>query len=427
MWRSLGITCSLTLGLGLFVAMQTWGYSMLGPFTPGEWVPDLIVKLPSSGVPETAIDEIRQIKGVIADQCIPLAVEQVKFAEDVTGSEIRATASRQDNCVMVGIDANAAMAGSDPVFNFRFIEGTKEEAIKKLQSGRYCLVPDHFQRESGLTIGDKFAVVPPEDPDHPIEYEIAGVVNMDGWHWMSKVGLRNRNGGRSAGLMFSPYAQVKKDFGLERVAFFWMSLDGSASEDEIKEDLKTIVASQPSAPQSGARGRGGLGGFAGRGGGGVESRSADGVRKAIGERASGIIWALCQLPLITLAVTALGVINTIAASVRSRRWEMGVLRAMGTTRFGLLRLILAEAVLIGVAACLLSLCFGVLSGYCGTGITRYVNVRGGMVTPLVIPWTQIGIGFAMTLGMCLMAAFTPAFLTARTDTLHLLKAGRAAT
>ena len=38
---------------------------------------------------------------------------------------------------------------------------------------------------------------------------------------------------------------------------------------------------------------------------------------------------MCELPLITLLVTSLGVVNTIMASVRARRWELGVLRPWG--------------------------------------------------------------------------------------------------
>ena len=128
----------------------------------------------------------------------------------------------------------------------------------------------------------------------------------------------------------------------------------------------------------------------------------------------------------TLAVAALGVINTVLSSVRSRRWDMGVLRAIGITRFGLVRMIVAEAILVGVVACLLSLGFGVMAGYCGTGITRYVNIRGGMITPLIIPWAKLTIGFGGTLGLCLLAALWPAIAAGRTEPLKLLQAGRAA-
>ena len=90
-------------------------------------------------------------------------------------------------------------------------------------------------------MGGKFAVIPPESPQQRVEYEIAGVVSMTGWHWMSKVGLRNRGGGRSAALMFAPFSEVRRDFAIDRITFFWMNLDGTATEDQIKESLQTIA------------------------------------------------------------------------------------------------------------------------------------------------------------------------------------------
>ena len=68
----------------------------------------------------------------------------------------------------------------------------------------------------------------------------------------------------------------------------------------------------------------------------------DEVRTRILGRADDMIWAMCELPLITLLVTSLGVVNTIMASVRARRWELGVLRALGVTRGAMFRMILAE-------------------------------------------------------------------------------------
>jgi putative ABC transport system permease protein len=478
LWRAVGTAAALTVGLGLFVATQTWGYSMLGPFMPGDWAPDALVALTPVGVPDAEIDAVRHVKGIKAEQCLPVAVQQVKFADDVTGFHVRESATRQDNCVMIGIDPDKALGGVQPLFNFRFVAGTPREAVEKLHHGRYCLVPDHFQRESGLGIGDKFAVLPPDAPEHPVQYEIAGVVSMDGWHWMSK----NLRRGRAAGLMFAPYADVRRDFGINRVTHFWMNLDGTATEDQIKESLQTIAqrnfdgklasmqrdrglggeafgfggprrqraAGGESAGRSGRRrerpagreaagfagpprqsGPGGeMGGFGGRRrtmGANVNLQTAESVRKTVNARADGIIWALCQLPLVTLAVASLGVVNTVLSSVRARRWDMGVLRAIGTTRFGLIRMILAEAILVGTVACLLSLGFGVMAGYCGTGITRYVNIRGGMVTPLILPWAKLAVGFGVTLALCTLAAIWPAVSAGRTEPLSLLQAGRAAT
>lgn len=435
MWRTLGTAVALTLGLGLFVSMQVWGYTMLAPFTPGPWVPDLVVGLTPLGVPDSEFDALRHVPGVKPDEFVPLAAEQVKFAEDVTGAKVRATSSRQDNCVLLGADLDKALGGDDPMFDFRFVTGTRDEAIAKMKQGRYCLVPDHFERESGLSVGDKFAVRYNDDPEKTVEYEIAGVVNMDGWHWMSKVGLRNHGGGRSAGLMFANFDQIRKDFNIERISFFWMNLDGTKTEDELKASFQEIAdrnfdveaarrrAASSSRMASLRQGPGGGGrGYTAT----INMRSAAGVREQMRERADGIIWMLSQLPLVTLLVTSLGVVNTVLASVRARRWDMGVMRAVGVTRFMLFRMILAEALLVGLVACILSLGFGAIAGYCGVGITRYVNVRGGQLTHLVIPWAHVMIGFGMTLGLCLLGALYPALRTGATQPLRLLQEGRTA-
>jgi putative ABC transport system permease protein len=234
--------------------------------------------------------------------------------------------------------------------------------------------------------------------------------------------------------MFTQYDQVRRDFAINRVTFFWMNLDGTATEAEIKESLQTIARRNfdINLAKAKQRRRGPMGD---RGSGGrrrdytanVALQSAETVRKTISARADGIIWTLSLLPLITLAVASLGVVNTVLSSIRARRWDMGVLRAIGVTRFGLFRMILAEAILVGIVACLLSLGFGVMAGYCGTGITRYINIRGGQIVPLIIPWAKLAIGFGATLGLCLLAALWPAIATGRTEPLKLLQAGRAAT
>ena len=72
LWRTLGTTVALTVGLGLYVAMMVWGYSMLQPFKPGDWVPDMLVAFQLGGLPDAEIDAVRHVEGVIPEQCIPL-------------------------------------------------------------------------------------------------------------------------------------------------------------------------------------------------------------------------------------------------------------------------------------------------------------------------------------------------------------------
>jgi putative ABC transport system permease protein len=471
LWRTLGTTAALTVGLGLFVAMQIWGYSMLEPFKPGSWVPDMLVSFQRGGLAEGDVADVQAIAGMVPGQCIPLAVEQPKLATDITGSEERNSVISQDNVIIVGLDPQIAFGGPDPLLKVRFVEGNPADAIAKLKQGRSCIVPDHFLRAAKLKLGDHFSMVPPNAPTKPVEYTIVGAVSLPGWHWMTKFsGLRRRDG-RSAAMVFANYENVRQDFVLNQINFFWMNVDEAFGHKHLVEVRQAEEAKRDSQPpRSAAPANGPPGGamatplpidakraavvkigealepIASRNmgekqpvnaqgawtvgatmfGPSVRVSTPDEIRIRISSRASTMIWASCYLPLITLLITSLGVVNTVLASVRARRWEFGILRSQGITRFALFRMILAEGLLIGLLTCILSLGFGVLSGWCGTGISQYVSFFGGLAPPLVIPWAQLSIGFGSALGLCLLAALWPAASTGYTEPLKLLQEGRAA-
>ena len=242
---------------------------------------------------------------------------------------------------------------------------------------------------------------------------------------MTKFSGLRRCEGRSAAMVFANYDDVRRDFGLRQINFFWMNIDKNVGIERIGAALRPIAARNPGQRQP-VNGQGTWAFGARMFGDSVRVSTPDEVRSRIGSRADAMIWAMCQLPLVTLLVTSLGVINTITASVRARRWEFGVLRALGVTRSGLFRMVLADALLIGLITCLLSLAFGIMAGWCGTGISQYVSFFGGMETPLVVPWSRLTFGFAATLSLCLAAGLWPAILAGRTEPLRLLQAGRAA-
>jgi putative ABC transport system permease protein len=425
LWRTLGTTVALSVGLGLYVSMMVWGYSMLEPFKPGAWVPDMLAAFQVGGLPDSEIEAVRSTPGVIAQKCIPLAVEQPRLARDITDSENGNNVTRQNTVIMIGLDPETAFGGSSPLIGAKFTEGSAAEAVTKLKQGRYCIVPDHFLTATGLKIGDGFSVVPPQQTDKTVEYKIAGAVSLPGWHWMTKFNGFRRRDARSAAMIFANYDDVRRDFNLQKINFFWMNIDKNIGVEKIGTALRTI-ADRNLGERQPVNAQGTWAASATMFGDSLRITTPDQSGAQILSRSDSMIWAMCELPLITLLVTSLGVINTIMASVRARRWELGVLRAVGTTRWGLSRMILAEGLLIGLVACLLSLAFGVTAGWCGTGISRYVSFFGGMDTPLVVPWLKLTTGFSITLGLCLVAALWPAISTGRTEPLKLLQAGRAA-
>ena len=183
---------------------------------------------------------------------LPFVVEQPRLLEDLTGSAERASIIRQDNVIMLGLDPDRAFGGAAPVLDCEWVRGSVAQAIAGLRAGHGCVVPEHFLRETGLTVGDSFAVVPPEDPLHPARYRIAASVRLPGWHWQTKdTGMRPRTH-RAAALVFADRASVLADFALHGDSHLWLRGD--------VEDARKIAAAarawlaEESASEVGARG-----------------------------------------------------------------------------------------------------------------------------------------------------------------------------
>lgn len=419
LWRTVGTAIALSVGLGLFVSLQVWGYSMLSPFVPGDWAPDVLANVHPAVLSDDAVAAVQRIESIVPGKCQPLVVEQPQLAEDLTGSMQRATVTRQDNVIMIGVDPDGALGGDNPLLAIDFVAGDRATAIEKLKTGRYCIVPDHFLRETGLGLEDTFAVLPPHDPEHPVEYRIAAAVSLPGWHWLSKGSGLRLNAVRSAAMVFADRRVVQADFALGGPSFLWFNVKAGTDMDALRQQIADAI--QPAglppsrnAAQAGPRGRGGV----------RLSLTAD-VRRGVRGAADRTIGQMSQLPLITLAIASLGVVNAILGSVRTRRWEMGVLTAVGYSRSSLLRLIVAEGVMLGIVACLLSLGFGIMAGWCGSEVSQYVSFFGGLKPSLIIPWSKLSWGLAGAIGLCLIASLWPAIRIGRTDTLELLQAGRA--
>ncbi len=421
LWRTLGTTVTLTVGLGLYLATQIWGYSMLAPYLPGDWMPEMLVGFEPSGLPDDQVEAVRRVPRIQADRLLPMAVEQPGFAESVTAGKSRSSSLyASENVVLIGVDPDQAFGGSHPILDITFL-GDRSTALSKLKAGKACLVPDHLATMWKLKPGDTLELVPPNATGTTVGYEIAGVVSLPGWPWMTKMSGLRRQTTRTGGLVFAPFADVRRDFRLTGVNFFWFDTDGKASPAEVEASLQAIAEAHGAST------------FRVEGVGEVHSRqpyarltASQTVLEGVQQRADGIIWGMSQLPLTTLFITSLAVLNTVLASVRSRRWEMGILRALGITRWGLVRLVLAEAILIGISVCLLGLSFALVAGWCGTGMARYLSPFGGLETPLILPWAKTAMGFVLALGLCLLAAIWPAIATGRTEPLRLLQTGRAA-
>lgn len=455
MSRTVGTVVSLSIGLGLFVAVQCWGYSMVVPFLPTKEIPDVLVSFLPTGIPDEQWSKITETKGVKAEEFLPLALEQVKIDPKLKNSRTFALVE-QDNVLIAGIDLKKAFEGDSPMVNLRFLSGNKKEALELLKKGRHVLIPEGLNISTGLKVGDKISVVPPKHPDQVLDYTIAGIIDFPGWHWLTKTsGMRRQEGGFTAALLLTDFDSARRDFELGDLQFFWMNVEpgtdvrtGNKAPDK-SQGKGTPEKSKASPPPAKGGRRGGLGGgvsgelelamqalaesnsgrktdIAGLGNITAQKPFAKvSASSQLNSRVQGMadnsIKAMSQLPLIGLALTTLALVNTLMASVRIRSREFGLLRALGVTRSGLFRLILGESILIGLTAIALSLCFGIVAAWGSINLCRYGHFFGGLAPSLVIPWAHLVVGFAMTLGLSLLAALWPASRLARKQPLQLLQ------
>jgi putative ABC transport system permease protein len=117
------------------------------------------------------------------------------------------------------------------------------------------------------------------------------------------------------------------------------------------------------------------------------------------------------LEVVALVVAALGILNTLMASVLERTREIGVLRSVGFTRGGIQRTILCEAAFMGTLANIL----GALSGVALSLILIYViNKQSfGWTIQFTFPARLIGEYAVLTLVASLAAGCFPAWRAAR--------------
>ncbi|MDR2642340.1 MAG: FtsX-like permease family protein [Planctomycetaceae bacterium] len=536
LWRTLGTTIAISIGLGVYSFLEISGYSMLVPFTHSKTLPNTLVTTNPGGLPESEIDTVRNLPGIDINRFLPIALEQSRFSQRQSNQFINnGLNSQQTNGIVFGIDIKKAFYkqsdGSRPLIEVQFQEGTFESALEKLATGgRYCLIPDSFAFRAGLHVGDKIELVVPPTFDNMnppnrsqgfgrrgkgysnqnsqglnnrnknsnkesdknleskiegqeeirnegkvesrdennienrgeirnenredrgfrnggrrmsggfggneeiVEYEVCGVVTIPGWLWMTKLSGVRKHGGRTGAMLISPYEIVKNDFKLKEAGFFWFdrTLDSSGkptvSDKELEISLQKLADKYPvrtpvvnfnppaiNNPPANLTNNDVVRYPM------VKVNSREYLTDRVNSRADSVIQAAAKMPLIILAISSIGLMGTIAASIRTRRFELGVLRSLGVTRCGLVRLILAEALLISIAAIVISVGFGVIAAWCFIGLMRYTSFFGGFVSPLTIPCYWLSIGFAVTLALCILAAIAPAIAAGKTEITKLLR------
>jgi putative ABC transport system permease protein len=121
---------------------------------------------------------------------------------------------------------------------------------------------------------------------------------------------------------------------------------------------------------------------------------------------------LSAIPAVGLIVAALGVANLMAAGVAARSRQTAVLRAIGVTKNQMSRMVIGEALVLGLLGSVMGLALGFYLGRTSNFMTELLS---GFQPEFAIPWAKVCLGAALATGLCLLAALIPARYASRSN------------
>jgi putative ABC transport system permease protein len=128
------------------------------------------------------------------------------------------------------------------------------------------------------------------------------------------------------------------------------------------------------------------------------------------------MWLFYGLVMVLAAPSLLALLNTLAMNVLERTREIGMLRAVGSTRRQVRRMVLAESLLLSAAGTGFGILAGLLLGYALTGVTASVYP-----IPYYFPWSGLLTAVAVGLLSGVLASLIPARSAARLDIIQALQ------
>jgi putative ABC transport system permease protein len=129
-----------------------------------------------------------------------------------------------------------------------------------------------------------------------------------------------------------------------------------------------------------------------------------------------LVNAITVLLGVALVIALLGIINTLLLSIVERTRELGLVRAVGLSRGGVVRMIGVESVLIAVFGCLLGVVLGI--GLAAAAVKALIDME--VMTTFALPWTSLAAYVLVALVFGVVAALWPARRAAKLNVLDAI-------
>jgi putative ABC transport system permease protein len=269
---------------------------------------------------------------------------------------------------VIGVDPKAY----PKVATFDWSGGSSNADITKLSSGRTVIANGLYASSKNLHIGSK---LPIDTPDGTKTYTVVGIGND---YLNAKLPT-----------VYTSQDNLYNDFGVANAALMLIDVAPGGSVAQVKRELTLVLASYPQFTL-------------------YDSASFRAAQAATFNQVFVLLYALVGI----LALpTLLALLNTLAISVLARTRELGMLRAVGSTKRQVTNMVLAESLLLATIGIL----FGVLGGVAlGYALILATNAFG-YISPYAFPWTGILVGAIVSYLFAWLAAWWPSRQASKLD------------
>ena len=299
---------ALMVGISLVVAFSALGGSVLGSirsYLEGSLGSDYVVQ-PAS-----------QNSDVTFSQDLPRKVRDVPGVESTTSLASTFLRDGDEVSIVFGVDQNYP-----DIFRVNYAAGGPD-AFSRIEDGG-ALVGKQLAETRKLDVGDNVKLPTPRGPK---EYPVEGI-------------LENDVVGGGAGIYLSK-ATLARDFGEKKGEFLAIKAEPGTDRGSLTREIQEILRDYPQFSLY---------------------SNAEWKAQIEGDFNRQYVFFYAIMG-VSVAVSAFGVVNTLSMSVFERTREIGILRAVGTTRLQVGRLVIDEGIVISLIGCLVGVAVGSLLGY----------------------------------------------------------------
>jgi len=424
-YRSAAICSGLMVGLSLIVGLVVWGESVKTGWQFPKEFPEAILYA-YSGVPLEKAESLEGLEGL----------KQFSAADDFPFWLKKPTGL---SALMSVLDKFSRFIAIDPATAFEpikltYLEGNQKDAIEKLKAGGHLLITREFAQARDIKLGDKLTIWAQNASGEYVDatFTIAGVIASPGLD--IAISFFNATGYYqvySVGSIIGTLQDAKRLFNRSTAKLMFFNFDLPDTVKSESDPAATTLATSRAAKDSSSPISLGGGPVSGDG---PEEKIVNRMLEKLGWPVKAFVTArqlktqinrnidhvtllLSMIPLVALIVAGLGVANLMMANVAARSRQIAVLRSIGATQGQVARIVIGEAMVLGLLGSVAGLALGAYLGRTSNDMTAILT---GYTPLLAVPWWKVMAGGLVATGMCVLSALLPARYASRSNIVAVL-------